>query len=331
MLRVSRACESRAARRREVVALSWLTSWMTLLPLMANAACPLELVGTWKSTDGQAATPRVISFTPDGWANVLNGPGEQSPLDIVAQVRYRAQPPRDPRRIEFETRRGNDVFSAGTTRWEVTSHTDDTFTARRAEDASGMQVMWSRVPTRRYFLTFAGRRDPTSGETAAFVMWTRLGGQKPEFAALGAVSESAGASARFGRIPPALATAFARQGDPARDVMMRIEISEAEFLRTHAIYRARIESLSGRPQSDSRQPQETPNEQAAKLIRETVESLNRCGPRIRPAQSLAAANGASAAALQRPVELVRMIRKVNDRRHLPDKAFPFAWKAPEFT
>ena len=139
-------------------------SWLSLAPLVAaGAACPLELVGTWKSSDGAEITPRVISFTPDGWANVLNGPGEQSPLDIVAQVRYQAQPPRDPRRIDFETRRGNDVFPAGTTRWEVTSHADNSFTTRRSDDTSGTQLSWSRVPTHRYFLTFAARRDHDNG------------------------------------------------------------------------------------------------------------------------------------------------------------------------
>ena len=311
--------EARVVRCRAVLALSWLS----LAPLIANAACPLELVGTWKSSDGAANTPRVISFTPEGWANVLNGPGEQSPLDIVAQVRYQAQPPRDPRRIDFETRRGNDVFPAGTTRWEVTAHADNSFTTRRSDDISGSQLSWSRVPTRRYFLTFAARRDTTTGETAAFVMWTTLDGQKPEYTALGAVAESAGAGARFGRIPPALAKAFATQGDAARDTMMRLELSEAEYLRTHAVYRARVGALGG-----LQQPQETPNEQAAKLIEQTVESLNRCGLRIQPAQALAVANGVGAD-LRRPLELVRLIRKSNDRRHLPDKAFPFSWKPPE--
>lgn len=311
--------ESRAVRRRLGLSLSWLP----LAPLIANAACPLELVGTWKSSDGAAITPRVISFTPDGWANVLNGPGEQSALDIVAQVRYQAQPPRDPRRIDFETRRGNDVFAAGTTRWEVTSYADDSFTTRRSDDTSGTQLIWQRVPTRRYFLTFAARRDAATGKSAAFVMWTTLDGQKPEYAALGAVAESAGAGARFGRIPPALAKEFATQGDPARDVMMRLELSEADYLRTHAVYRTRVGALGGLTQS-----QETPNEQAAKLIEQTVESLNRCGVRIQPAQALAVANGVGAD-LQRPLELVRSIRKTNDRRHLPDKAFPFSWKPPE--
>jgi len=297
-----------------------LLSWLALTPLLANAACPLELVGTWKSSDGAVNTPRVISFTPDGWANVLNGPGEASPLDIVAQVRYQPQPPRDPRRIDFETRRGNDVFPAGTARWEITAHTDDSFTTRRSDDTSGTQLTWSRVPTRRYFLTFAGRRDAATGETAAFVMWTTLDGQKPEYAALGAVSASATSGARFGRIPPPLATAFATQGDPARDVMMRLELSEAEYLRTHAVYRARAGAFGG-----LQPPQETPNEQAVKLIEQTVESLNRCGLRIQPAQALAVANGVGAD-LRRPLELVRLIRKTNDRRHLPDKAFPFSWK-----
>ncbi len=312
--------EARAVRRRQLLALSWLP----LAPLVAaGAACPVELVGTWKSSDGAAITPRVISFTPDGWANVLNGPGEQSPLDIAAQVRYQAQPPRDPQRIDFETRRGNDVFPAGTTRWEVTAHTDDVFTTRRSDDTNGTQVVWSRVPTHRYFLTFAARRDTATGETAAFVMWTKLDGQKPEYTALGAVSESGGANARFGRISSPLAKEFATQGDAARDVMMRLELSEAEYLRTQTVYRASVGAPGGLQQS-----QGTPNEQAVKLIERTVESLNRCGVRIQPAQALAVANGVGAD-LRRPLELVRSIRKANDRRHLPDKAFPFSWKPPE--
>jgi hypothetical protein len=310
----------RAAGRRRVLALSWLP----LAPLVAaGAACPVELVGTWKSSDAAAIAPRVISFTPDGWANVLNGPGEQDPLDLVAQVRYQAQPPHDPRRIDFEARRGNDVFPAGTTRWEITAHTDDAFTTRRRDDTSGTQVVWSRVPTHRYFLTFAGRRDTATGETAAFVMWTTLDGQKPQYAALGAVSESGGANARFGRIPPALAREFATQGNAARDVMMRLELSEAEYLRTHAVYRASVAARGGLQQS-----QETPNERAMKLIERTVESLNRCGLRIQPAQALAVANGVDVD-LRRSLELVRAIRRTNDRRHLPDKAFPFSWKPPE--
>jgi len=251
------ARESRAVRRRQILSLSWLS----LMPLIAYAACPLELIGTWKSADGTVNTPRVISFTPDGWASVLNGPGEQSPLDIVAQVGYQARPPGDPRRIDFETRRGNDVFPAGTTRWEITSHADDSFTTRRSDDTSGTQLIWSRVPTHRYFLTFAARRDTATGETAAFVMWTTLDGQKPEYAALGAVAASAGSGARFGRIPPALAIAFAKQGDPARDVMMRLELNEAEYLRTQAVYRARVSALGGLQPS-----QETPNEQTVTLI-----------------------------------------------------------------
>lgn len=312
--------EARAVRRVQILALSWLT----LAPLVAaGAACPVELVGTWKSSDGAAITPSVISFTSDGWANVLNGPGEQSPLDIVAQVRYQAQPPRDPRRIDFETRRGNDVFPAGTTRWEVTAHSDDAFTTRRSDDISGTQVVWSRVSTHRYFLTFAARRDAATGATAAFVMWTTLDGQKPEYAALGAVSESGGANARFGRIPSPLAMEFAKQGDAARDVMMRLELSEAEYLRTRSVYRASVGAPGGLQQS-----QATPNEQAVKLIEQTVESLNRCGVRIQPAQALAVSNGVGAD-LQRSLELVRSIRKVNDRRHLPDKAFPFSWKPPD--
>jgi hypothetical protein len=67
------------------------TAWVGCLVAsgaMATAAttCPLELVGTWRLSDTVGSGAPLLNFTPDGWANVLNAPGEGNPGDIAAQV-----------------------------------------------------------------------------------------------------------------------------------------------------------------------------------------------------------------------------------------------------
>ena len=69
-------------------------------PLLAAGLCPLEIVGTWRLLDTADTRSTLLSFTADGWANVLNGPGEHSAADIAAQVRKQGPPP-----VEEERRR----------------------------------------------------------------------------------------------------------------------------------------------------------------------------------------------------------------------------------
>jgi hypothetical protein len=293
------------------------------MSVAAMGACPLEVVGTWKLSGTTGIDARLMTFQPDGWANVLNGPGEQSPGDIAAQVSYRLMPPEDPRRIEFQSRRGDDVFRAGTTVWDITSHADDSFTARPTNKTAGAQGYWVRMQTHRYFLTFAAR-SAAAGEGAAFVMWTTLDGKKTQYDALGAVQQ--GGKAHFGKVPDAIARSFATQGDSARDVMMRIELNEAEYRRTREVYREWTKATARSFATDDA------NARALRLIEATVLSVNRCATRIQPSEALAIARAAGAqvqVAPSQPVEMVRTIRRANDRRHVPDKAFPAGWKPGE--
>jgi hypothetical protein len=311
---------------RAVAGRRWLAAALPMLlcaPLAPAAVCPLEVVGTWKLSDAAQVGSPLISFTRDGWANVLSGSAAGTPGDILAQVRYQLQPTRDPRRIEFQARRGNDVFPAGMSSWEITAHGDESFTARRTDAVDGAQSLWSRVQTHRYFLTFAARKDSTGRAAVAFVMWTTLDGRRMELDALGRVLQ--GGEARFGRIPHEIAREFARQGDPARDVMMRMELNEAEYRRTREVYRSQQRLSNQAPAPND------PDSQTLQLIDATLQSLNQCGARIRTADALAVAAVPTAALPRRPLELVRTLRKANDRQHVPDKAFPFVWKPAELT
>jgi hypothetical protein len=249
----------------------------------------------------------LVTFGADGWANVVSvsGPGRPEDFDTVAQVRYQLTPRREPKRIEFQTPRGNDLFPAGTTGWEILSYTDESFASRSRDSTAGEQSLWSRLQTHRYFLTFAARDG-----AATFVMWTTLDGQKPSYEALGITKQ--GAVTRFGRIPDELTQAFARDSKRPDETMMRIELNEAEYRRTHQVFESWDALLSRDVLA-----KDDPDRQALGLLDAAVQSVNRCGMKLRTGQNAAS-----------PTDLVRAIRRINDRRHLPDKAFPFRWKPP---
>jgi hypothetical protein len=281
-------------------------------------ACPLEVIGTWRLGTTSEAQPMLVTFGADGWANVVTvtGAGRPEDFDTLAQVRYQLVPRRDPQRIEFQTRRGNDLFPTGSSSWRITSYTDETFSSRRSDSEAGDQAAWSRVQTHRYFLTFATRDASTEREPATFVMWTTLDGRKPVYEALGVSKRDA--VARFGRMPDELIQAFARESRRADETMMRIELSEAEYRRTHQVFEA-WDALLARDVLGT----DDPASQVLGLLDAAVQSVNRCGVKLRTTR-----DGAAASPARQPLELVREIRKINDRRHVPDKVFPFRWKPP---
>jgi hypothetical protein len=276
-------------------------------------ACPLEVIGTWRLVSATEPQPMLVTFGTDGWANVVtvNGVGRPEDFDTVAQVRFQLVPRRDPKRIEFQTPRGNDLFPAGTSSWEISTYTDETFASRRSDSDAGEQALWSRLQTHRYFLTFAARAN-----AATFVMWTTLDGKKPAYEALGATKQ--GTAARFGRVPDELMEAFARESKRTDETMMRIELSEADYRRTHQVFEAWNAVLSRDVLAT-----DDPERQTLGLLDAALQSVNRCGVKIR-----LAADGATAAPARGAADLVRTIRKINDRRHVPDKLFPFRWKPP---
>lgn len=260
----------------------------------------------------------LVTFAADGWANVVTvtGGGRPEDFDTLAQVRYQLVPRRDPKLIEFQARRGNDLFPTGTSGWEIASYTDESFTSRRSDSTAGEQSLWSRLQTHRYFLTFAARDSTARAVPATFVMWTTLDGQRATYQALGVTKQ--GAKARFGRMPDELMQSFARENKRADETMMRIELREAEYRRTHQVFEA-WDALLRRDVLAT----DDPDRAALGLLDAAVQSVNRCGVRLRTSEE-----GTSAVTAGRAADLVRTIRRINDRRHVPDKAFPFRWQPP---
>jgi hypothetical protein len=280
--------------------------------------CPLGVLGIWKPETTTEANPILLSFTPDGWVSLLGGSAETRAQDfeVLAQAGYRVDVSREPMRIEFTTARGTDVFPPGTSSWEIVDHGDESFTTLNRE--SGEQSRWIRVQTHRYFLTFAARPEGDAQGGPALVMWTKLDGRRTELEALGArvaTGAAGGTATVFGRIPQALASEFAVESDRERGVMMRLELNEAEYHRTHALFAAWEQRLK-----DRSLPPDDPYRHVMKLLEAVTESLNQCREKIdvktRPDQR------------QQPAELIRLMRAMNEVRHVADDVFPFVWEPP---
>jgi len=304
----------------------WTAVALLLVACGAGAAsqprvCAPEVVGTWKLVTSTQPEAVLLRFAPNGWANLLSGPAERpaESFEILAQVRYTPVPLREPMRLEFQTRRGNDLFASGKSHWLITASTDESLTTQQSDTAAGEQSLWSRVQTQRYFLTLAARADPSQQNSAAFVMWTTLG-QKTEHEALGVTGEGQGA--RLGRIPEKLALDFAKHSGRSEDVMMRIELSEADYHRAHRVLEAWDAVLKG-----DRLARNDPAVQFNELLDAALQSVNRCAVRIQlPGANAAGSAGANSSSGPAPLQRIRDLRKLNDKRHVNDKIFPFGWK-----
>jgi hypothetical protein len=143
------------------------------------------------------------------------------------------------KRIEFKSTHGSDLFRSGTTSMEIVDYGDDSFITLNTEEV--IRLCWYRVQTRRYILTFAARSGPAQPDGAAFAMWTKLDGRKTEIEALGAYlakNVKGKTGPVFGPIPAQLYNEFTTESEKKSDVMMRMELTEAEFERSYKVFEA---------------------------------------------------------------------------------------------
>lgn len=321
------------ASRAAHLACNWLAGgWVvTSLLFAASAAesapvaaktCAPEVIGTWRKEASSEPETTLLRFGKDGWVNLLSGPADRpvESFEILAQVSYALVPARATKRLEFTTRRGNDVFASGKSYWDITAYTDQSLTTQPAEAVTGEQTLWSRIQTQRHFLTLATRSATAQKPAATVVMWTTLA-PKTELEAVGMTGT--GPDARLGMLGEEVAKDFARQSSRSEDVMLRIELSEAEYLRTHRVLEA-WDAVLRRDLLARNDPAGQMNE----LLDATLQSVNRCVPRLQlpiPSVSSSATSGTS---VQPPQQRIRELRKLNDKRHVSDKLFPFGWKQP---
>jgi hypothetical protein len=284
----------------------------------ATPACGLEIGGAW--ADAERAT--LLNFTAEGWADVLGRSPDQGSedFDILAQVRYELDDPRRPRRITFVARRGNDLFPAGESGWELVAYDDHSFTVRR-EDA---QSLWTRVQSHRYFLTFAYRpAEPEVRGADGLVAWTSLDGRRTVVEAFGVRSARDGREPRFGPIVPDVVAELMAQPRES-DAVLRIEINAAEYRRSHRMLEAWAALASTGVLAE-----DDPYDQTLDFLQTVVDSVDRCRrTALLGRELMALMDDERIAAPERLRDAMRSLRKENSAAHVGNAAFPAKWAPP---
>jgi hypothetical protein len=285
-------------------------------------ACDFNIVGMWRSEVTSETNPIFYGFGRDGLVTVFGHVPNALPQDfeMMASVGYKLDDPAAPKSIKFTARTGSDLFRTGTTSMEIVEYGDDSFTTLDTE--SGSRLRWDRVQTRRYFLTFAARSGPAQPDGAAFVMWTTLDGRKAEIESLGVhlAKDAKGKTGPvFSPVPAQLYSEFAAESDKKSDVMMRMELTEAEFERSYKVFEAWAEFARV-----AKLPHKDPYLNGMEFLKSAAENLNRCDEKLK----LQTTDGAAAARNphQQTVEYIRMMRKKNEDLHVTDRDFPTDWR-----
>jgi hypothetical protein len=296
----------------------------------AKKSCPISIVGTWRS-EAATATPVYLRFAPDGNLHVLTRSADlpDADFEITAGARYKLDKPTEPKRLDIIAARGNELFGKGTTSLVIKDYGDESFTTTQV--GTGQQTRWVRVQTTRYFLTFAARSGPLQDGGPAFAMWTKLDGRKTEVQTLGIhiIKDSVGRTVPVvGAIPASLTDEFVNESRKESDVMMRLELTEAEFERTYKVFKT----------WDKRVQEHTllyddPYLNAMEFLRRAAEAINQCGEKVR-LHKLTWSQWDEVVSKhnlpQHPLEYIRIMRVNNDKLHVTDAMFPTNWQPTQF-
>jgi hypothetical protein len=296
-------------------------------------ACPFNIAGLWRSDRTTESSRMLFSFSSEGYVTLLEYSSTALPQDfeMINTVNYSLDKPAAPKNISFTTRRGNEFFSAGVTWWKIIEYSDDSFTTQ--DPVSEEKTRWFREQTHRYFLTLAGSTGPLPQGGPALAMWTVLDGRRTEIEALGIQLTKDGAGKTvpvFGPIPSELYDKMIEENEKEKKsnkdeiVLMRFELTEAEFKATHKVYETWDEYVK-----THKLPEADPYRNGLEFLRESVGGLNQCGEKTklyrlstRERDEILAKHKPP----QQPLEYIRMTRKKNDELHVTDAMFPWVWR-----
>lgn len=236
--------------------------------------CQLEIVGTWKAESRNKATPILYRFAPDATVTVLSGAGSDASSELreITRATYVLDNPKAPKSIVFQAARAGGDLAEGTTSMQIVGYDDTSFTCVMP----GYEpTRWVRVDPNRYFIVLAGRSDTfydRSGPT--FPMLIKMDEAKTEVDAFG-IYASRGIPT-FGRVPAEIYNEFMKEPARASDVMLRLEITGAQYDRGLKIVRTWERRLR---EGTLLYPDISMDN--ILLVKQVTESLNQCGERVK--------------------------------------------------
>jgi len=303
----------------------YLTYGVALGQSAAGKTCPFSITGTGMVEEGtKRAKNFVDEFDPNG-VIIVSERTEDSPTDesipreyeVIGGGKYALDRPEAPKRLEFRgismDKRG--AIARGSTSLQVVEYGDDSFVTSNPKTEA--LTRWFRAQTHRRFLTFAARSGPSP---SAFAMWTTLDGRDTKIDALGLRTEDRGGAAPvFGLIPEQLYHEFEFESKKDYDVMLRLELTEAEFVRSDKMFRAWTEFARIR-----KLPHADPYLNGMEFLKSVAGNLNQCDEKLK----LPATGGVTAAkdSHQQTLEYIKEMKIKNKGLHVTDGMFPLGWR-----
>jgi len=291
--------------------------------MFGQQSCDFDIIGTWRTSSSEGSdAPSLYQFTSDGIVKVLkpSGSGQAPALQVAGSATYELDDPKTPTSIRFTATDESGAFEYGTSSMEITKFDDMSFTCVKGDSSPGR---WTRVDPNRHFIVLAARSGEfydSSG--SAFPILIRVAGSESQVDAVGTYSLKG--KRAFGPVPPEAYGAFMSEASTDSAVMLRLEISPAQYQRGLKILR----TWERRVREDALLYPTRPELNNILLVKAVAETLNHCGDAIRlynlnylypedwitekyPPQSV-------------PFMYFRELRRLNETEHVRDDEFQTA-------
>jgi len=289
-------------------------------PSGIQKGCEFNPVGTWKAATPDEKNPTLYRFTPDARVTVLSGSGQSSELREIASAAYTLDEPKAPKVIVVKADKEGGVFAQGTTSMEITGYDDTSFTFVKHGSAP---TRWVRADPYRYFIVLAGRIGTFyDGSGPTFPMLIKMDGQRTQIDAVGTY-DVRGYWA-FGTIPAETYNEFMKEPRKNSDVMLRLEITAAQYERGLAI----VKTWERRARNNELLYPDLTMDNIL-VAKQVTESLNQCGAKFNlykldwsMEDYISTASPRDDNPISRiPFLYFKELKRLNESLHVPDEKF----------
>ena len=285
--------------------------------VLAQKTCEFNIVGTWKTAAADQVNPVLYRFAPDGTVAVLSGSTPSSDLPVIATATYQLDSPTAPKSISFTARKESGIIAEGKSSMGITSYDGASFSYVKAGNETTRLI---KVDANQYFIVLAaqlGTFYDTSGP--AFPMLIKRDGRSTQVDAVGV--HSIKGKRAFGTVPPEAYSEFMKETNTDSNVMLRLEITSAQYDRGLKILR----TWERRVREDTLFYPKRGSLDNVVLVRQVAESLNQCGEKVKlynlnyVADDDWISNTYGAPFI--PFRYFKELRRLNESLHVRDEVF----------
>jgi hypothetical protein len=307
-------------KRFAIIALSIVVCLTGTTTAFGQKGCELNLVGTWRAVNSNEADPVLYRFGPDGTVAVLSRSGlkQISEMREIAIGTYTFDNPTSPKVILLKATREAGGFSEGISSIDITAYDDTSLTI--VQPRSG-PTRWVRVDPLRHFIVLAGRTGVFYDRSGpAFPILIKMDGGKTQIDSVGIYS--LGGKWAFGPVPAETYNEFMKEPRNDSDVMLRLEITAAQYERGLKIVRTWERRVR---EGHLLYPDLFMDN--ILLVKQVTESLNQCGEKFKlykldwsmndHISEITADNPVSRA----PFMYFKELRRLNESLHVRDEQF----------